>query len=111
MSTTAERIKEALELRGLKQSDLVQLTGIGKSSISTYLSGAYEPKQQNIFKIAQALNVSEGWLMGLDVDMKRNINNNKLNVSEEQLNFLKDFEQLDTETQNFIKHIIKKALD
>lgn len=111
MATTAERIKEALELRGLKQADLVQLTGIGKSSISTYLSGAYEPKQQNIFKIAQALNVSEGWLMGLPVPMEKKIINSKLNISEEQLSFLNDFEQLDLETQNFIKHIIKKALD
>ncbi|MBQ9913081.1 MAG: helix-turn-helix domain-containing protein [Clostridia bacterium] len=60
-------MKEALSLRGMKQSELVKLTGIGKSSISTYLSGEYEPKQRNIYKIAQALNVSEAWLMGYDV--------------------------------------------
>lgn len=67
MATIAERMKEALSLRGMKQSELVKLTGIGKSSISTYLSGEYEPKQRNIYKIAQALNVSEAWLMGYDV--------------------------------------------
>ena len=69
MATIAERIKEALQLRNMKQSDLVEKTGIGKSSISTYLSGSYEPKQRNIYKIAQALNVSEAWLMGADVPM------------------------------------------
>lgn len=71
MSSTAERLKEALLLKNMKQTDLVKATGIGKSSISTYLSGEYEPKQRNIYKIAKALNVSEAWLMGFDVPMER----------------------------------------
>ncbi len=71
MATIAERIKEALFIRNMRQSDLVEKTGIGKSSISTYLSGAYEPKQRNIYKIAKALDVSESWLMGADVPMNR----------------------------------------
>ena len=58
-------------MRGMKQVDLVSLTGIGKSSISTYLSGEYEPKQRNIYKIAKALDVSEAWLMGENVPMDR----------------------------------------
>jgi transcriptional regulator with XRE-family HTH domain len=71
MATISERINEALLLRGMKQADLVEMTGIGKSSISTYISGAYEPKQRNIYKIAKALNVNESWLMGNDVPMER----------------------------------------
>ncbi|HBA70092.1 MAG TPA: hypothetical protein DCZ40_12160 [Lachnospiraceae bacterium] len=71
MATIAQRIKEALNLRNMKQADLVEKTGIGKSSISTYISGEYEPKQKNLYKIAQALEVSESWLMGLDVPMER----------------------------------------
>lgn len=72
MATTAQRIKEALELRQMKQADLAEKTGIGKSSISTYISGEYNPKQKNLYKMAKALNVSETWLMGLDVPMTRN---------------------------------------
>ncbi len=71
METISERIKKALSIRNMRQSDLVEKTGIGKSSISTYLSGAYEPKQRNIYKIAKALDVSEAWLMGADVPMSR----------------------------------------
>lgn len=71
MATIADRIKEAMARRGVKQSDLVSMTGIGKSSISTYLSGEYEPKQRNIYKIAKALDVNEAWLMGEDVIMDR----------------------------------------
>ena len=71
MATISERIKEGLQIRNMKQADLVSLTGIGKSSISTYISGEYEPKQRNISKIAKALNVNEAWLMGVDCDMAR----------------------------------------
>ena len=70
MATIAARIREAMERKGIKQSELVSMTGIGKSSISTYLSGEYEPKQRNIYKIA-ALDVNEAWLMGEDVPMDR----------------------------------------
>lgn len=71
MDTIANRLRAALELRGMKQAELVELTGIGKSSISTYLRGSYIPKQKNIYKIAKALNVNEAWLMGEDVDPTR----------------------------------------
>ncbi len=71
MDTIASRLRAALELRGMKQAELVELTGIGKSSISTYLRGSYIPKQKNIYKMAKALNVNEAWLMGEDVDPAR----------------------------------------
>ena len=76
MAKISERIKLAMSLRGMKQVDLVNITGIGKSSISTYLAGDYKPKQQNIHKIAKALDVSEAWLMGFDVPMERESNSN-----------------------------------
>ena len=69
MSIFSERLTEAMKLRGKKQVELVRLTGIGKSSISTYLSGEYEPKQSNAYKLASALNVNPAWLMGQDVPM------------------------------------------
>ena len=78
MASIAERLKEALSIRGMKQAELVAKTGIGKSSISTYLSGEYEPKQKNIYKIAEALGVSESWLMGFDVPMKRSVGTNAI---------------------------------
>ena len=71
MATIAERLKTAMKLRGIKQSELVALTGIGKSSISTYLTGEYLPKQKNIYKLAMALDVNEAWLMGESVQMDR----------------------------------------
>lgn len=70
MNIVCERLRYAMALRNKKQVDLVRLTGIGKSSISTYLAGAYTPKQRNIYKLAKALNVDAGWLSGDDVPME-----------------------------------------
>lgn len=71
MKTTSERIKEGMELRGLKQADLVEKTGISKGALSSYISGRYIPKQNNIYLISKALNVSESWLMGNDVPIEK----------------------------------------
>lgn len=70
-ATIADRLREALTMSGKKQADLVRITGLDRGSISSYLSGKYEPKQKAIYKMAQALNVSEAWLMGYDVEMHR----------------------------------------
>ncbi len=72
-STTPVRLREAMTLRDKKQIDLVNETGINRSAISRYLSGEYEPKQNAIYKIAKALDVSEMWLWGYDVPMERPI--------------------------------------
>lgn len=71
VATIAERLREAMEKAGKKQADLVRETGLDRGSISSYLSGKYEPKQKAIFKLSKALNVSEGWLLGFDISMAR----------------------------------------
>ena len=65
------RIKKALSIRGMKQSELCEKTKIPKSALSEYISGAYEPKQDRLFLIAQALDVDPVWLMGFDVPMEK----------------------------------------
>ena len=65
------RIAKALSIRGMRQYELCQKTGIPKSAISQYISGAFEPKQDRIYLISQALNVDPVWLMGYDVPMEK----------------------------------------
>ena len=64
-----KRIEKALIIRNMKQSELCKLANVPKSSLCLYLKGAYEPKQDKIFKMANVLNVSEAWLLGYDVPM------------------------------------------
>ncbi len=73
VTTTSERLKEALRLRDMRQTDLSKATGIDKGSISCYVSGRYEPKNEAVYKMAQALSVSEMWLWGYDVPIERPI--------------------------------------
>lgn len=65
------RIREAMDMRGMKAVDLCEQTGIPKSAISYYLAGKSEPKSERIYLISKALNVAEPWLMGYDVSMER----------------------------------------
>lgn len=67
MTTFSERLRTALNAKRISATELSRLTKIPKSAISQYLSGAFKPKQTRIYILAQALNVSEAWLMGFDV--------------------------------------------
>ena len=53
----------------MTQAELSSRSKISKSSISHYLKGDWEGKQDAVYSIAQVLNVSEAWLMGYDVPM------------------------------------------
>lgn len=69
--TFSDRLKLIIEEKNIRQIDLCQKTGIGKSAMSQYLHGSFEPKQQNLHALAEALDVSEAWLMGYDVPRSR----------------------------------------
>lgn len=71
VESVAARLKKAMDEKGMKQVDLVNATGLDKGAISHYLSGKYEPKQIAINKLAVALDVSEMWLWGYDVEQTR----------------------------------------
>ena len=66
------RIKKAMELRNLNQTDIVERSNIKKSALSQYISGKITPRQNVIDELSKVLNVSEPWLMGYDVPMRRN---------------------------------------
>jgi transcriptional regulator with XRE-family HTH domain len=64
-------MREAMDAVGKKQIDLAKETGLSHSTISRYLSGAVEPRQDAMHKLARALNVTEMWLWGYDVPKVR----------------------------------------
>ena len=69
ISTFAQRLRAGLDARQMTQAELSIRSKISKSSISHYLKGDWEGKQDAVYSIAQVLNVSEAWLMGYDVPM------------------------------------------
>ena len=71
ISSTSERLQEAMRSAHMKQADLARATGLSKGGISNYVTGRYEPKSDIISKLAKALGVSEMWLWGYDVPKER----------------------------------------
>ena len=71
VATTPERLREAMDAAGIKQIDLAHKSGLSHSTISRYISGQVEPRQEAIIKLATVLNVSEWWLWGYDVPQVR----------------------------------------
>lgn len=73
IDTFSNRLNTAMRIRNIKATELSEKTGIAKSSLSEYINGKYEAKQDGVYLLAKALDVNEAWLMGLDVPMERNI--------------------------------------
>ena len=80
-SSTALRLKEFMHENGLKQIDVLKLAEpfcnkygvkLSKSDLSQYVSGKVEPGQNKLYILARALNVSEAWLIGYDVSLRKN---------------------------------------
>lgn len=78
IDTFQNRLQKALNIKGMKQIELVEKTGLDKTLINKYLSGVTNAKQDKLTILADALNVNEVWLMGYDITMDRNIKTDKL---------------------------------
>lgn len=115
MNTFSQSLKKILKEKNITQSELSKLTGIGKSSLTAYLKGEYKPKQDKIYKIAKALEVSPFEIMGpsyfdniLDIDkIKTEVEIYELLA---QLFNEEEMEQISSIIKNFEKIKDKKRL-
>ena len=82
VSNTSERLKKIMRERNLRQVDILQLTvpvarkynlDFTKGNLSMYVTGRVVPGQDKLLILAEALDVSEAWLMGYDVAPDRKI--------------------------------------
>ena len=79
-NTTATRLQQVMNERNLKQVDVISLSKVhqkelgvklGKSALSQYINGKSTPDQEKLVLLARTLGVSEAWLMGYDVPMTK----------------------------------------
>ena len=101
ISDFAERLRMALNFRNMKATELSELTGINKSTISQYLSKEYEPKRDRIELFAKILNVNEAWLIGYDVPIETN-NQDDLEEYELSHDELKEYENIKMTTSTLM---------
>ncbi len=70
-NTFTDRLRTAMDARGMRAVELARQTGLSKARISQYTNGIYVPKADAMHKLARALDVSDLWLEGYDVPMER----------------------------------------
>ena len=112
------RIREALQIRNMKQVDLCEKTGIKKSSLNSWITQRWQPKQDAIMKMARALDVSEMWLAGYDVSMDRPVEQKKsdelvklihsIRLDEDLKNLLLSICSLNSEQRKIIEGVVNE---
>ena len=112
VTSSGERLKQLMAQEGLRQSDIVDLckpfakrygVPITKSDISSYCTGRSDPSQKKLFILAQALHVSEAWLMGLDVAKEPR---NTISDAKKDIDLLSKFNSLKKRDQLLVAQII-----
>ena len=108
----ASRLKKALSIRNMTQAELCEKTKIPKSALSEYIKGLYEPKQDRVILLSEALNVDPVWLMGFDVPMEENkkISPDELGLTEGEKVVLDLFRQIPEDQQPMVLAMIRAAL-
>lgn len=66
MTKLINRLKEVMSDKNISQAELSRMTKINRSTISEWLSGKYEPKQDSIYIISKSLGINPAWLSGFD---------------------------------------------
>ena len=114
IESCAKRIRKALSIRNMTQSELCRRTKIATSAMSEYIKGLYDPKQDKIYVMAQALNVDPVWLMGFDVPMepdnKKISHNEDGSLTEGEKVMLDLFRQIPEDQQPVVLAMIRAAL-
>ena len=89
--TTADRLKQLMHERGLKQVDILEAckpfcmkygVKLAKNDLSQYISGKVLPGQDKLSILGLALNVNEVWLMGYNVPPEKDYLNQAENDCE-----------------------------
>ena len=106
ISNSKQRLKEMMNTLGLKQTDIVQKTGVNKSSLSNYLSGRRIPTQDQLSLIADPYKINPAWLMGYDVPMESSaVISDKTKAAE----LYSLYEQASPEVQSAVELLLRYA--
>lgn len=106
------RFREALELRDLRAAEFSAKSGIPKGAISYYLAGKSEPKADRLHEIAVALNVSEAWLLGYNVDLENKKNPATTDgMSENRKKLMRFVEGVPEEKAEMLLRVMKSILE
>ena len=108
MSIRSERIKALIEESELSYQELEKLTGIKKSSLQRYASGATTKIPLEVIeKLSVAFNVSQEYLMGWE---EQKTPPSELQLSEGEKMLLDLFNKVPQDKQQLVLQMIRAAL-
>ena len=108
MSTRSERIKALVEKSGRSYQELEKITGIKRSSLQRYASGATTKIPLDVIeKLSKAFNVSQEYLMGWD---EKNDSPTEPQLSEGEKVLLDLFNRVPEDKQKLVLQMIRVAL-
>lgn len=108
MSTRSERIKALVEASGKSYQELEKSTGIKKSSLQRYASGATTKIPLDVIeKLSVAFNVSQEYLMGWE---EQKISPDKPELTEGEKMLLELFNRVPEDRQQLVLQMIRAAL-
>ena len=108
MSTRSERIKALVEASGKSYQELEKVTGIKKSSLQRYASGATTKIPLDVIeKLSVAFNVSQEYLMGWE---EQKTSPDKPELTEGEKLLLELFNRVPEERQEMVLQMIRVAL-
>lgn len=117
-TNTSVRLNQLISERNLKQVDILNKcralqdkydVKIGRNHISQYVNGKVEPGQLKLSLLAEALNVSEAWLMGYDVPMSTE-KEKSAPATEKQQVLIELVKQLDDNQCDIMSNLINQIL-
>lgn len=107
MSTRSERIKSLIEESGKSYQELEKITGIKKSSLQRYASGATAKIPLDVIeKLSKAFNVSQEYLMGWSENAKERSSPDQITLTEGEQKLLESYRRLSSETQELLVETI-----
>lgn len=100
--TIGERIKKARLGKGYTQSQLAEMIGVAKNTITGYETGTREPDAIKINAIAKALNVSGDYLLGTEYNWL---------PSSEAMKIAHKYDRLDSAGRGLVKMVVDYELE
>ena len=115
ISNTSKRLQQLISERNIRQIDIVELCKpicqkynmkMNRSDISQYVSGKVEPNQHKLVILAEALGVTETWLMGFDVPNEKNT----AEQAKKDIDLITKFAMLNPRDQEIVMNMIDTML-
>ncbi|MCB2911161.1 helix-turn-helix domain-containing protein [Streptococcus suis] len=117
-SSTSQRLKQIMLDRNLRQVDILEKSKpyqkelgvkMGRSALSQYVTGKSKPDDKKLSLLSKTLNVSEAWLMGYDVNIKRIPDEERRTAATSDI--LAVYNQLEPTRQGKVLYFAKEQLD